>query len=340
MKPACGIAPLPRRPGMTLVELLVVVAIVALLVALLLPAVQSAREAGRRTACSINLRQLAFACLGHERAHGFLPTGGWGGAWTGDPDRGYGVRQPGGWAFNILPFIEQAALRDLGSGLADAEAKADAALVRLQTPVPTFTCPTRRGPTTWPFDAGKNTRPLNVATVPTDAVRRPAAVARGDYAANMGSGTFPTNRYRSGGSPSKTAEGDAMTDDQWQAAYGPPPDGLVFRRSRVRLKDVSDGVSGTYLLGEKYVNPAGMAAGTSDDDDQCLFSGHDRDVLRVGLDSPQQDRRGFDPPSIAFGSSHPGGCGMALADGSVQAVDYAIDPLVHRARASRNDGAR
>ena len=131
-----------------------------------------------------------------------------------------------------------------------------------------------------------------------------------------------------------------MTDDRWLADYGSAPDGLVFRRSRVRLKDVGDGASGTYLLGEKYVNPAGMTDGTSDDDDQCLYSGHDRDVLRVGLDPPQQDRRGFDPTSIAFGSGHPGSCGMALADGSVQAVDYAIDPLVHRARASRNDGAR
>jgi hypothetical protein len=324
---------------MSLVELLVVIAIVGLLVALLLPTLQSAREAARRTVCTVNLRQLAVACLAHEHAHGFLPTGGWGGAWTGDPNRGFGVRQPGGWAFNLLPFIEQESLRDLGSGLTDAEAKADLAVVRLQTPLPVFACPTRRGHATWPFDAGKNPRPLNVAAVPA-AVRRPAAVARGDYAANMGGGTFPTNRYRSGGSPATAAEGDAMTDGQWQTAYGPPPDGLVFRRSRVRLKDVTDGASGTYLLGEKYVNPAGMAAGTSDDDDQCLYSGHDRDVLRVGLDPPQQDRHGFDPPSIIFGSGHPGGCGMALGDGSVQAVDYAIDPLVHRARASRNDGPR
>lgn len=329
-----------HRGGMTLVELLVVIAIVGLLCALLLPAVQSAREAARRTACTSNLKQLALACLAHEQVQGFLPTGGWGGAWTGDPDRGFSARQPGGWAFNALPFLEQTALRDLGGGQTDAEAKADVAVVRLQTPVPAFTCATRRATTLWPLDAGKNARPLNVVAVPTDAVRRPATVARSDYAANMGSGSFPTNRYRSGGSPSTTAEADAMSDADWQNAYGPPPDGLVFRRSRVRLKDVVDGTSGTYLVGEKYVNPDGLRNGTSDDDDQCLFSGHDRDVLRVGLGPPVQDRAGFNPTSISFGSAHPDACGMALADGSVAPVAYAIDALVHQARASRNDGAR
>jgi len=192
----------------------------------------------------------------------------------------------------------------------------------------------------WPFAAGKNPRPLNVVAVPADVVRRPDLVARGDYAANMGSGTFPVNRYRSGGSPSTTAEGDAWSDAAWQAAYGPPTDGLVFRRSQVRLKDVVDGTTGTFLVGEKYVSPSGMASGTSDDDDQCLFSGHDRDVLRVGLGPPHQDVVGFEPTSISFGSSHPGSCGMALADGSVAAVAYDVDPAVFRARAARNDGAR
>ena len=271
---------------------------------------------------------------------GFLPTGGWGGAWTGDPNRGFSTRQPGGWAFNILPFLEQTALRDLGGGQSEAETKADLAVVRLRTSVPSFTCATRRAAILWPFDDGKNSRPLNVVAVPADATRRPSAVVRGDYAANMGSGTFPTNRYRSGGSPATTAEGDAMSETEWQNAYGPAPDGLVFRRSRVRLKDVVDGTSGTYLVGEKYVNPEGLRNGTSDDDDQCLFSGHDRDVLRVGLGPPVQDRPGFNPTSISFGSGHPDACGMALADGSVTPVAYAIDPLVHQARAARNDGAR
>ena len=328
----------PRPAGMTLVELLVVVAIVGLLLGLMLPAVQTAREAGRRTQCLAHLRQLALACLIHEQVRGSLPSGGWGGAWTGDPDRGFGVRQPGGWAFDLLPHIEQAALRDAGGGLTDLETKADRAVARLETPLAIFTCPARRTAVTWTLDSGKP--PLRVVAVPATVTRRPAAVVRGDYAANMGSGTFPANRYRSGGSPATVAEGDAMSEQAWQDDYGPPPDGLVFRRSRVRLRDIVDGTTGTYLLGEKYVDPLKLAAGTSDDDDQCLYSGHDRDVLRVGLGPPVQDRPGFEPVSISFGSSHPGGCGMASADGSVTVVDYCIDPHVHRARAARNDGGR
>jgi hypothetical protein len=328
----------PRRSGVTLVELLMVVVLVALLLGLMLPAMQSAREAGRRAQCLANLRQLAVAALGHEGVHRFLPTGGWGGGWSGDPDRGFGARQPGGWAFNILPHLEQARLREAGSGLADPEAKADQAIVRLTTPLAIFTCPTRRPAATWPLSPSKPA--LRLIAVPVTVARHPAAVVRGDYAANMGSGTFPINRYRSGGSPATVAEGDALTDSAWQAAYGPSPDGLIFRRSRVRHKDITDGATATYLLGEKYVDPAKLASGLSDDDDQCLYSGHDRDVLRVGLGPPAQDQPGFEPIWISFGSGHADGCGMATADGSVSVVDYSIDPLVHRSRASRNDGAR
>jgi hypothetical protein len=331
------------------VEVLVVVALVGVLVALLLPAVQSAREAGRRTHCQANLRQLALACLGHESARGFLPTGGWGGAWVGDPDRGFDAKQPGGWAFNILPHVEQVALRELGGGITDAAAKADVMAVRLTTPLPIFTCPSRRGATTWPLAASKAA--FNLVAVPTTVSRRPAAVVRGDYAANMGSGDM-ANRYRSGGTPSSVVSGDAMDDAAWTAAYGPPTDGVIFRRSRIRLREVTDGLTATYLLGEKYIDPASMATGLSDDDDQCLYSGHDRDVLRTGLEPPSQDRQGFDPATvsgvsgstnkfplpIAFGSPHPDACGMAMADGSVRGVSMAIDPATHRAAASRNGG--
>jgi prepilin-type processing-associated H-X9-DG protein len=135
---------------------------------------------------------------------------------------------------------------------------------------------------------------------------------------------------------------------------GPPPDGVVFRRSRIRLREVPDGLSATYMLGEKYVEPGSIATGLSDDDDQCLYSGHDRDVLRTGLEPPSLDRAGFDPVTVsgapgstnkfplplAFGSGHPGGCGMAMADGSVRIVAYEIDAAAHRAAASRNDGPK
>lgn len=359
MRPTVSLCPVarplpaaqPGRAAVTLVELLVVVAIVGLLISLLLPAVQSAREAARRTQCHANLRQLALACLAHESVRGHLPSGGWGGEWAGDPDRGFGTKQPGGWAFNLLPHVEESALRDLGSSVTDANAKADLAVVRLTTPLSVFTCPSRRPAGVWPLAASK--KPLRVTAVPQMLTRRPAAVVRGDYAANMGSGSLPGNNYLSGGSPSSVTSGDAMSEAAW-AGYGPPPNGLVFRRSGVRLREVTDGLSATYLLGEKYVDPAAIATGLSDDDDQCLYSGHDRDVLRTGLEPPSQDRANFDPATvsgvagstnkyplpIAFGSPHPDACGMAMADGSVRPVPPTIDAAVHRAAAARNDAQR
>ena len=64
------------RRGFTLVELLVVIAIIGVLVALLLPAVQAAREAGRRTQCRNNLKNIGLAVLNFENSQGQFPTGG------------------------------------------------------------------------------------------------------------------------------------------------------------------------------------------------------------------------------------------------------------------------
>jgi prepilin-type N-terminal cleavage/methylation domain-containing protein len=105
------------RSGFTLVEVLVVIAIVGVLVAILLPAVQMARESARRSSCANNLKQLGVAVLLHEHSHGTLPTGGWGPDWVGDPRAGFGPKQPGGWIYNILPYLEQQNLHDLGKGL-------------------------------------------------------------------------------------------------------------------------------------------------------------------------------------------------------------------------------
>lgn len=89
-----------QRRGFTLVELLVVIAIIAMLVALLLPAVQSAREAGRRTLCISNIRQIGFASINYHDTQGEFPRSG-----VNRPDHN--------WAPFLFPFIEEQNVQDI-----------------------------------------------------------------------------------------------------------------------------------------------------------------------------------------------------------------------------------
>ena len=172
-----------HRDAFTLVELLVVIAIIGILVAMLLPAVQAAREAARRTQCMNNLKQIGVGFLNHESAYHHLPSGGWGWWWDGDPDRGHGRAQPGGWLYNILPFIEEAAIHDLGAdgsaNIITAGQMQGAAMAATKV-IPTYACPSRRALQLYPLVAlpdGTHLA-LNANAVP--------AVFRSDYAANAG----------------------------------------------------------------------------------------------------------------------------------------------------------
>ena len=131
------------QAGFTLIELLVVMSIISILIGLLIPAVQAAREAARRTQCVNNLHQIGLAVLQHEVAKQYFPTGGWGWWWVGDPDRGTDENQPGGWIYNILPYIEQQAVHDLGMGK-DTATKQSMAVQMQGTIIPGFNCPSRR----------------------------------------------------------------------------------------------------------------------------------------------------------------------------------------------------
>ena len=173
--------------GFTLVELLVVITIIGILIALLLPAVQAAREAARRAQCQNHLKEIGLGCLNHEQAHGFFPTGGWRWWWAGDPDRGFDRRQPGSWIYNLLPYVEQNPLRQLGAGKSITDKKADLKVL-LGTPLELCHCPTRRGCRAYPVNGGGLLAPCNADASPVGA--------RTDYAANGGAVFWPT-----GGSP-------------------------------------------------------------------------------------------------------------------------------------------
>ena len=179
-----------HKHGFTLVELLVVITIIGILIALLLPAVQAAREAARRVQCQNHLKQLALGCLDHENAHGTLPSGGWGWFWSGDPDRGFDGHQPGGWLFNILPYIEQQALYDMGAGgIAKGNATAvGQARIMVGIPLDVFHCPSRRPAPAHP-SYGLDSRSYGNIGGP------PALLAKNDYAGCAGWEWHPIRNF-------------------------------------------------------------------------------------------------------------------------------------------------
>jgi prepilin-type N-terminal cleavage/methylation domain-containing protein len=287
--------------GFTLIELLVVITIIGILIGLILAAIGPVREAVRRTTCGNQLKQLALAMRDHEHYHSFYPTGGWPG-YVGDPDLEFGKTQPGGWLYNILLYLDNSALYDLGKR-ADPATKKLAANQLCRFPLPFMNCPTRRQAITYPS-----------SFVPTNGAAGDPAMtvaARGDYAANCGSLAYNSSQA---------------------FAFN----GISYMKSEVPPGAVSDGESNTIMLGEKYLSPDYYTGNSPDDDTQCMYAGFSPDNFRNTSMPPVWDRPGV--TGKQFGSAHSVGSNFVFCDASLQRISYGVNAALFSILGSRNDG--
>ena len=352
-----------KRAAFTLVELLVVIAIIGILIALLLPAVQAARESARRSQCQNNLKQLALAAINHHEVAGHFPTGGWGWWWVGDPDRGFGKEQPGGWIFNLMPYTEESS-RYAAASDGDREnittKQLDATREVVVNPLPLADCPSRRAGLVFP-------KPIDGLFIAYNSAKNPTGgniAGRSDYAINAGdNGGNQTDNYDidcwglafPGGGPSIKMNYSSAMSFHWPTTAlgrtiptdGTPPiqryTGISFQRSEVGIKHITDGTSHTYLIGERFLRPAKYETGNDGGDNETWCTGFNNDNFRSAFDPPAQDRDiavNLCCQGNIFGSAHAGGWFVSWCDGHVESIGYDVDLAVHRANANRADGGQ
>ena len=322
-----------QRAAFTLVELLVVIAILGLLAALLMPAVGSARDAMRRLQCKNNLAQIGRGAAAHLTAQGHFPSGGWGYKWVGDPDRGCGATQPGGWIYNLLPYVGLNTIHDIGKGLSgdfdasDPASKYNRLAEAKSAALPLLICPARRRAIAYPVTASSES--YNAA--------QPALLSKTDYAANGGSHGF----WAPG--PLVSYNCYALYPNcPWTNSDLSTFDGVVSERSEVRACDVGDGLSNVFLAGEKYLAPdlyqTGADVGVSYSENHSAIQGNGWETDRLVVYGPMRDQPATELISFRFGSVHSQGTHFVFCDGAVKMINYQIDFATFQSLGVRNDG--
>jgi prepilin-type N-terminal cleavage/methylation domain-containing protein/prepilin-type processing-associated H-X9-DG protein len=310
---------LPNRKGFTLIELLVVIAVIGLLVAMLLPAVQAARESARRTQCSSNLHQVGLGLQAFHDSKGYFPSsyvtqpGGVMGGANANGDAGPG------WTclLQILPYMEGGNERDTFDLKSPAWSPINAKPA-LQV-IPMYLCPSVSDPTTHYVVVDANGNPL-------------ADFSRSHYVANAGQLDLWTN-------PAPNLS---------RVANGP-----LYRNSRTRIKDITDGTANTVFMGERTPlrSPATWVAIVpgSVTCPGSLFPYADCDVAAPQINvhsGPGEFEHPplIEPPNNTSGytdemhGEHPNGCNVLFGDGSVRFVLETVNPVLWAAWATRAGG--
>jgi prepilin-type N-terminal cleavage/methylation domain-containing protein len=332
-RPSSQVGAIPRATGFTLVELLVVIAIIGVLIALLLPAVQAAREAARRTQCVNKIKQLSLAVHNYVSARKSLPPGYYsrveatGSSWCKSGDSNGGAP----WTVRILPYLEEDPL------------------YRRFDLTKTFTATGHipGGGNLATGASGSTTSANHQAWLERlPAFQCPTDPGQGlgnllNYVGVMGGGT----------------DLNAACSDTTRVMF---LNGVMFHNSTIRFKDVTDGTSHVYLIGEtKYIpmkghRPTqpdyhvGWASGPRLESGSVNAHTVVAAVTQInGLVQSGSERFVADGNaandlwwwmSRLFGSHHRGGCHFAMADGSARFTSEMIDVAVYQTTAVRDDG--
>ncbi len=299
--------------GFTIVELLAVCAVITLLMAVLLPAIQQARESARRILCSNNLRQLSLALHHYEATCEVLPPG----SQVADFRVAPYYSKSFGWTVAVLPHVEHSALFMQFDFLRDCQIHN-----RPQTRqrISTFICtsdPVGGGPVAWTPPHGEH------------------SIWGKYYEGGWGVSNYFGVSGISGGL--RAHEPNACSDYDRTIVNGVMNAGLFFGNSSVRLTDVTDGLSNTFMLTERGGVGSWGKWGGAGALFECPFGLYD--VTMPGVMS--QVRGGLRRPVHAdsdrqhLWSYHPGGCNYSLADGSVRFVSYSMQHSLQSALSTR-----